>query len=357
MMPSSESAVCLPVRLFLLILLLLGLPLACSPAAEERADAAATALPPTATAVPDVPTGSLVYVQQETSSQVLMRYDLATGSKLPLFRGLPKGWLLQSDVSPDGRQIVMAYAPPPEENGVQLGYFKLYLMPADGSQEPVLLGEPANPEEIFVNPVWAADNRHIYYSHLIPDPRDLLSFVVAIERLDLETGEVAALAENGLWPQVSGDGSKLTYVAFDPETRKRSLQVAEADGSDPRVLADSDFFEDIDAPLFSPDGQWIYFGAVIPEQSSSLSWFDRLLGVRLAAAHDVPSDWWRIPVAGGEPERLTSENETGMVGSFSPDGRYFAFSSVNGLYVMKPDGSELTWLVKTAAGPALSWTP
>jgi Tol biopolymer transport system component len=354
----SEDTHCKLIHLFSLLLLLSSLPLACGPTVDQPAqEAPGTAVAPTETAVPDEPTGSLVYIQYENNSQVLIQYDLVTGSKLPLFRGLPRGWILQSEVSPDGQQIIIAYSHPPEENGVQLGQFKLYLMPADGSQEPALLELPASAEEIFASPAWAPDNQHIYYSHLVPNPQNLVDYLVTIERLDLETGEAVSIVDSGLWPRISQDGRKLTYVAFDPETRLRSLQVARADGSNPQLLADSTLFQDIDAPLFSPDGDWVYFGAVLSEQSSSLSWFDRLLGVRLAAAHNVPSDWWRVPAIGGEPERLTSVNETGMAGSFSPDGRYFAFSSINGLYVMKPDGSELNWLVKTSAGPTLSWIP
>jgi Tol biopolymer transport system component len=62
-------------------------------------------------------------------------------------------------------------------------------------------------------------------------------------------------------------------------------------------------------------------------------------------------------LAGGTPERLTTLDDMGLYGDFSPDGRYLAFVSDTGLYLMNPDGSGLLRLIETSAANALSWIP
>jgi hypothetical protein len=65
-------------------------------------------------------------------------------------------------------------------------------------------------------------------------------------------------------------------------------------------------------------------------------------GTEAAAAHDIPSDWWRIPVSGGEPERLTELNLVGLYGDFVGNGRYLAFASRSGLYLLDTHDMSVT---------------
>ena len=69
------------------------------------------------------------------------------------------------------------------------------------------------------------------------------------------------------------------------------------------------------------------------------------------------SDWWRIPVAGGPPQRLTHIFDTGLYGAFSPDGAHIAFIALTGLYVMNPDGSALTQMLNVANVGTVDWIP
>ncbi|HEX6383649.1 MAG TPA: hypothetical protein VF177_03165 [Anaerolineae bacterium] len=336
---------------FLMMLFLLSTACSAAPVAQPAEQ--------TESAVEDSETlsGSLVFLQLDPGRQNLKRFDLTTGDSTTLFAVPANGWLSQMDVSPDGNQIVLAYAPPPEGDEVQFGYSSLYLMLADGETEPRPLVERASPEEIYFNPVWAPDSRHIYYSHVTPKGEDTFDYLLTLERLDFASGETELIVENGIWPRLSPDGSKVAYVTSDPETLESDLVVADADGANALRLVLPETFTAVDAPLFSPDGQWLYFSAVTEDPVARLSWFDRLLGVQPAAAHDVPSDWWRLRLNGGTPERLTTLDEIGLFGDFSPDGRAMAFASVTGLYVMNPDGSQLAQLLSTAADDTLAWVP
>ena len=94
-------------------------------------------------------------------------------------------------------------------------------------------------------------------------------------------------------------------------------------------------------PQVSPDGKWVLYAQT---------------DVDLAAA-TRNSDLWLVPVAGGEPRRLTSHAKSDTRGRFSPDGRRIAFVSTREgggqVYVMDLAGGEprpATSLPTDAAG-------
>lgn len=300
--------------------------------------------------------GSLFFVLQEPRRQALMRFDVATDNVVPLFEVPVNAWLSHMAVAPDGSQIALTYAPSPGENEIQFGYSNLYLLLADGRSEPRLLLERTAEQEVFFNPTWSPDGQQLYYSHVMPVPEEDFTFTTMLERLDIASGEVVELAENGIWPRVSSDGRFLAYVHIDQDSLEAELILAESDGNNPTVLVPRERFVTLDAPFFSADGEMLYFSAVT-EQTSSVTWWERLLGIEVASAHNLPSRWWRIPVTGGEPEPLTTEAKVGQYGALAPDGRSIAFSSQSGIYSMLPDGSDMRLLLETSAADSLSWTP
>ncbi|MEZ4511487.1 MAG: hypothetical protein R3C62_06410 [Chloroflexota bacterium] len=296
-------------------------------------------------------TGQLVYIDLSDGQQRIVAYDLATEERKPLFTVSEGGWLAQTAVSPDGSQLVLSYAPPPG-SGTQFANSNLYLMLADGDTEPRPVTTLTEITEIYFNPTWSPDSRYLYYAHNVPNPDDIFQFVTYVERRDIVTGEVEQLVANAFWPRLSPSGKQLAYVAIDPETKQRSLWVADERGENGRLLTTPDQFEDVDAPLFSPDEQWLYFSAV-EAGVAQRRWWEVALGIKVALAHDVPSDWWRLPLAGGKPERVTTIAGIGMFGVIN--GRYFAFSSTAGLYLMSLDDPTPTLLLETPSTNSLSW--
>jgi Tol biopolymer transport system component len=292
-----------------------------------------------------------------------------------LFLPPENAWLTSASVAPDGSRIALAYAPPPPEGTAQLGYTGLHLLPGDCAARPAgcttddltPLLEPAGSNEAYFSPVWSPDGQALYYAHFTPSQSDTSTpFQYTLERASVPPqGAGSALIENALWPALAPDGGQIAYVWFDPEDYSNELFTAQADGAAAARLVGSDVFEAVDAPFFSPDGSLLYFSAVgegpgaAPAPSSA--WLDRLLGARPAeaapTAHNVPSDWWVVPVAGGEPTRLTQIYETGLFGDMSPDGGYIAFVAASGVYVMRPDGSDVTRLLPVGGGITLEWLP
>jgi Tol biopolymer transport system component len=311
------------------------------------------ASPPAGDASAGTEAGLLYFVGIVQEGPKLLTLNVATGEETVLFEPPENAWLSEVAVSPDGSQLVLAYAPPPPEGGVQFGFTDLYLMPADGSQEPMPLLLRSDLSEAYFNVTWPAEE-YIYFSHVAPTTDDLGSVVYSsqIERLRYPERETELLVPAASWPRLSYDGAKLAYVNNELE-----LIVAEPDGSNPKIALSPDVFEAVDAPLFSRDGDYLYFSAVgTPTESLSSLW-DQLLGVKVASAHGVPSDWWRIAADDGEPERLTDIEAIGLYGDFGLDGRHLAFISSDGVYMMRPDGGDVQQLDDVVAIGTIDWVP
>ena len=304
------------------------------------------------------PTGLLYFVGIDQEQQKLLTLDVTGGEETILFVPPEDAWLSEVAVSPDGSQLVLAYAPPPPEGEVQFGFTDLYLMPADASQEPAPLLLRTDLSEAYFNVTWPVEE-YIYFSHVAPTTDDLGTVIYSsqIERLRYPERETELLVPAASWPRLSYDGAKLAYVNNELE-----LIVAEPDGSNPKIALGPDVFEAVDAPLFSRDGDYLYFSAVgTPAGSSTASLsslWDQLIGVRVASAHGVPSDWWRLPAASsGEPERLTGLEAIGLYGDFSLDGSQLAFISSDGVHLMRPDGSDVKQIREIVAIGTIDWVP
>jgi len=114
-----------------------------------------------------------------------------------------------------------------------------------------------------------------------------------------------------------------------------------------------------DAPMFLPDGKNILFSAPSPPQSSVIPWLDWLFGARSASAHTLSSEWWSVSVSGGAITQLTHIQTPGLYASISPDNRTIVSFSTNRIFVMNPDGTDLTMLISDTGGNmgTVNWIP
>ncbi len=132
-------------------------------------------------------------------------------------------------------------------------------------------------------------------------------------------GSPRHLVEHGTRPRLSADGTRLVFVS------RQGIWTAHGDGSEPHRLPgiEPEQFSFLADATFSPDGKWIAYFWPDPR---------RPLG-----------DLWRIPAAGGTPERLTDLQFLGGGLDWSPDGKWILFSSDHG-------GSRTLWRVAAGGG-------
>jgi hypothetical protein len=311
-------------------------------------------------------TGRLVYINGIVVDNVFQLQvqviDLVTGEITTIFDAPKYSWIYYISVSPDHTQLLMSYNPPPGDNPVDQD---IYVMPLNGSQAPQRLFTPSIPEDDYIEVEWSPDSKYIYVTHVnyhIPPAEGQIYPLYTIYRKAMPDGELEKIAEKAYWPRVSPDSSRIAYVSVDLFERGNKLFIANADGSNPQeIVITGPRIPDIkDAPLFSPDGQSLMFSADIPTQSYQPNWLDRFMGVHVAKAHsNVPSDWWTISVDGGEMTQLTNIQSRGLFGSLSPDNQYLASYSLDGIFVMKTDGTQLTNLIPNpqSVPGTVSWIP
>lgn len=326
-------------------------PVAVTPHFAAEATAVTTPVP--------VSLGDLYLIMSEEGVTTLVRYDLDSSQQSTLFTVPEEGWLATAVLNAAGDQFILAYAPPPDEQTV-FGFTRLFLLPNASHAAPELLLEPESDQDIYFHPTWSPDGRFVYYAHTAfskttVDNVARYIYVTKLERLETATGAITTLAENATWPQLSPDGEKLVYVQAEADTLLDMLILADGNGRNPQTLIEPGRFEAIDAPVFSPDGAWIYFSAAEVEVETSFNWF----GVQTARAHDVASNWYRLSLTTpqAQPERLTDlEDARNLYGRFSPHNpQMFAFTSDAGLYLMLADGSELEHRLTIPLLNALGW--
>jgi Tol biopolymer transport system component len=317
-------------------------------------------------------TGRLIFTTfdptEPTAVPYIAQLDLATGALSPVWVPPANSWLGGMALSPDGQTLVLVYAPPPPGGGTPSGFPGLFLLPGRclsedcGGTLPQPLLAPVENESYFA-PAWTPDAKMLYYAHVTTSAvSDLPEY--RVERISPVGGQPQVMVPLATWPQISPDGNTLAYVAFDYSQGLNDLYFASPDGTNGSPPMPLGAFYSVDGPVFSPDGQFIYFSATGPGPNAQgsaaphpLTWLERLTGVQIAFANGAPSEWWRLPVAGGAPTQLTNIAAVGLSGTFSPDGQKFATISYSGVGVMNADGSDFAWLYPGTAIGAVIWLP
>jgi Tol biopolymer transport system component len=277
--------------------------------------------------------------------------DLLTGDIRILYSAVQDAWIYYGAVSPDGKELVMSYSPPLQSDPhvVQA----LYGMPLDHSQPPQLLFMPPIREDQYAQAEWSPDGKYIYYTyvnHLNPSDPQRLYPLYKIFRMKVPmtgAGEPDLIAQEAYWPRLSPDGSRLVYVALDPISGEQQLKIADPDGRKVQdvVLSGSYIPHDKTTPFFSPDGKSIIFSGNVAGETYQPNWFAKIIGVRSAKAEGKPSDWFSVPVSGGEITQLTHIRAPYLYGSLSPDKKHIVSYGGDDLFIMNPDGSNLTILI------------
>jgi Tol biopolymer transport system component len=303
-------------------------------------------------------TGTLIYTALEITGPTvyILSLDLATGEFRVIIQFPVGGWSDAAVVSPDHKTLILAYSPPRSES--YGGQESLYAFPLVGSGPLQLVIIPPSGADQYSQPVWSPDGKYIYFAHINYATMETYE----IMRMTYPDGTPEKLIDHAYWPRVSQDGSHLVYVSLAAGPGNNQLFLANADGSEAHQvpLKGLPVPQIIDVPMTSPDNQIILFSSPDRLSASEPNWMNQLLGVQVALADGtLASDWWSVPITGGTVTQLTNLQLLALYGVYSPDKGYVGSYSADGIFVMKPDGTEVTRVVNDVGGitGTVSWLP
>jgi len=245
--------------------------------------------------------------------------------------------------SPDGKQVAYSFN---YFNKDGLVLQDLRTVNTDGSNVRTI-AEPVDPKIAYSYPVFAPNGKEIFYTQSSPTPP--AGEETEIDRISVTEGKPVLVIKDGRLADISPDGKKILFRRLDPQIYSSSLWIANADGTDAKLLVDQHVFFDIFAARFSPDSQNIAFagsgepktklpGVTYMEQSPRDNscalgvWFVCI--VEPADAHGLPSDLWLTNLDGSRFERVTRAGADSPFPAWSSDGRYIAFMSEIGMFVV-----------------------
>ena len=221
---------------------------------------------------------------------------------------------IRPEWSPDGRQIVF------EIDGSEAPFCSVALMNADGS-DIVELTPPQNLCEGF--PSFTPDGSRVVFDRF--DGVD-----EAFWSMDLTGNDRQRIGPCCADPDVSPNGEKFSFVAFNDQPFGAALFTSNIDGSNLFQVAPFSFAV-AQKQDWAPDGQHLVF---------TKNGIGHPPGVSANIATIRPD---------GTHLRFLTHYEGGdvqaIVGSYSPDGRWIVFRledhGLSGLYKMRPDGSHM----------------
>lgn len=276
--------------------------------------------------------GRIVFLEQRGQPHYrVAQLDFATGDITTSFSIPPQSLVYQIGKLPDVDSVLMTYTPPPEDGQTPYdrnGIFELDLTTGDIT---LIVGNDA-PDVYYAYQQANADA--IYYVTYTRTNQTR-----NIERFDRDTGAITRIAESATLPILSADGNLLTYLKLNTDDGARSLWLADGQTGDPiRELIPENTYPDIDLPVFSPDGETLYFVVLEPQDEASLTPFDVLMGAQKIYAHgshDVPATWYQIPISGGEATPITTESAITIYADQHNDT--LGFVNTTGFYVVEDD--------------------
>ena len=228
--------------------------------------------------------------------------------------------------SPDGRHLAFVAGNPGYTFATtafgNVSPTSIWTVTLDGSQPT----QVTPGRRVFLSPTWTPDSRGLLYVSNDGGAFDVHSIRLdaAARPLDEPRRLTTGLNVHGI--SLSRDGTRLAYSVLNARSNIYSAPI-DPKGPTPvsAIRAVTDENETIETTDVSWDGKWLVFDS----------------------NRDGRFHIYKMPVAGGDPIRLTSDTTDDFAPKWSPDGRFIAFHSrranprTRDVYVMNADGRDI----------------
>jgi len=240
--------------------------------------------------------------------------------------------------SPDGRWIAFVEGNPLFHTDGNTASSAIRIVPASGGEAVAVTDASA----LNTSPVWVPGRQALLFVSNREGGRDV--YEVSLSGLGTPHGAPVRIT-TGLNPEriaLSADGRWLAWSVYTEVTNIWSLEIVARDSVPlSRARQVTLGTQKVEAGAFvSPDGAWLYYDS---DRSGN-------------------SDLWRLPLVGGQPQRLTTDPAGDFYPAVSPDGREVAFHSQRSgnrdIYIMPASGGTPVRVSTSLGEEAVpAWSP
>jgi Tol biopolymer transport system component len=178
--------------------------------------------------------------------------------------------------------------------------------------------------------------------------------VQRIERVAVAGGERQVVMDDAYSPAISPDGQSLLFLRDD--RTGTGLWHLPLDGGEPRSVLAPTRYPSLAVPRFSPDGTRFAVAIInLPTASAEPPPWFAWLTPSIAYAHGMPWDIWTFDLDGQDARRLTQIDADDPSPTWSPDGRFIAFWSGGGLYLVSSEGGEPRRILDRGGYGPIDW--